>query len=678
MSEPVEPLHRRILAAAVDDLGGATREGQVRMADAVARAMSTGEHLMVQAGTGTGKSLGYLAPAMSALLEGGAERVVIATATLALQAQLAGSDIPHALTAAEALTGRRPVPAVLKGRTNYACLLRVRGGLSDEQGSLFAAPDMVDAVRDSGADSASVLGAEVLLLRDWAETQVSGGELADRDDAPAHTPRAWAQVSIPTRECLGVARCPFGAECRVEESRERARRADLVVTNHALLAIDAMHGGTALPEYDLLVIDEAHELVGRMTGAASAELSPQMIERVARRVMPWTSDETALELLDAADDLGVALVEAPLEQVRDADSPVLAALQRVRAAARAVVSALGTGGANDPDRAQAAAAVKEIFDVSARMAALDHDDVVWLSERDRFGRQLVVGPLSVAGLMHASVLSRTPVVMTSATLRIGGDFTQVATTMGLWPRDRIDDGAVAPTDDDADDRQPWRSLDVGSPFDYPRQGIVYVAAHLPNPRRDGITGEALSCLAELVWAAGGRTLGLFASQRAAEAAARHVRTAVPGSTVLCQGDAQLSELTRRFVEEPDTSLFGTISLWQGIDVPGDTCRLVVIDKIPFPRPDEPLLQARQRAVTEAGGNGFMAVAATHAGLLMAQGSGRLIRRIDDRGVVAVLDPRLLTARYGSFLRASMPDMWLTREHEIAIQALRRLAADPTR
>ena len=201
---------------------------------------------------------------------------------------------------------------------------------------------------------------------------------------------------------------------------------------------------------------------------------------------------------------------------------------------------------------------------------------MWVAERERFGRQLVVGPLSVAGLMHASVLSRTPVVMTSATLRIGGDFTQVATTMGLWPRDRVDDGAAADGsgDEAADDRQPWRALDVGSPFDYPRQGIVYVAAHLPNPRRDGITGDALSCLAELVWAAGGRTLGLFASQRAAEAAARHVRSAVPGSTVLCQGDAQLSELTRRFVDEPDTSLFGTISLWQGIDVPGDTCRLV--------------------------------------------------------------------------------------------------------
>ncbi len=674
MSQTDEPLHRRILASAVDDLGGATRDGQVLMAGAVARALSTGEHLLVQAGTGTGKSLGYLAPALAALLDGDAERVVVATATLALQAQLAGSDIPHALAAAEQITGRRLVPAVLKGRTNYACVLRVRAGAPDEQGSLFGSTDMVDAVRDSGADSGSVLGAEVVMLREWAEEQVSRGELADRDDAPAHTPRAWAQVSIPTRECLGVARCPFGAECRIEESRERARRADLVVTNHALLAIDAMHGGTALPEYDLLVIDEAHELVGRVTGAASAELSPQMVERVARRVMPWTSDEPALELLEAADDLRAAIDVAPLEQVRDADNPVVPALQRVRAASRAVVSGLGSGKDNDPDRAQATAAAKEVFDISARMAALAADDVVWVSDRDRFGRQLVVGPLSVAGLMHASVLSRTPVVMTSATLRIGGDFSQVASTMGLWPRDRLEGAATPALDEADDDRQPWRALDVGSPFDYPRQGIVYVASHLPKPRRDGITDEALGCLAELVWAAGGRTLGLFASQRAAETAARHVRSAVPGASVLCQGDSQLSELTRRFVEEPDTSLFGTISLWQGIDVPGDTCRLVVIDKIPFPRPDEPLLQARQRAVTEAGGNGFMAVAATHAGLLLAQGAGRLIRRLDDRGMVAVLDPRLLTARYGSFLRASMPDMWLTRDHEVAIRALQRLAS----
>ena len=209
---------------------------------------------------------------------------------------------------------------------------------------------------------------------------------------------------------------------------------------------------------------------------------------------------------------------------------------------------------------------------------------------------------------------------------------------------------------------------------YRRQGILYIAKDLPQPGRDGIGAETLAQVAELVWAAGGRTLGLFASRRAAEAAASYVRRELPAFTVLCQGDAQLSELTRRFIAEPEACLFGTVSLWQGVDVPGDTCQLVIIDKIPFPRPDDPLMQARQRAVAKAGGNGFMTVAATHAALLLAQGAGRLIRRGDDRGVVAVLDPRLATARYGSFLRASMPDFWTTYDAEVAIGSLRRLAA----
>jgi ATP-dependent DNA helicase DinG len=218
----------------------------------------------------------------------------------------------------------------------------------------------------------------------------------------------------------------------------------------------------------------------------------------------------------------------------------------------------------------------------------------------------------------------------------------------------------------------WRGLDVGTPFDYRRQGIIYVARNMPKPGRDGVGEEVLAEIAELVWAAGGRTLGLFSSRRAAEAAAVYVRNQLPKMTILCQGDAQLPELTKRFVEQTDASLFGTLSLWQGVDVPGATCQLVIIDRIPFPRPDEPLMVARQRAVTEAGGNGFMAVAATHAALLLAQGSGRLIRRSSDRGVVAVLDPRLATARYGSFLRASMPDMWPTADRELVIGALRRL------
>ncbi len=519
------------------------------------------------------------------------------------------------------------------------------------------------------------MGAEVLALREWAEEQLDAGALADRDDAPTHTERGWQQVSIPVRECLGTQRCPQGGLCFVEKSREVSRAAELVVTNHALLAIDAMHGGTALPEHQAVIIDEAHELTARVTGAASAELSPGIVDRVGRRALSWLDDDDlATELLTSADTLKDALEQTPLERLEDANAPVVAAFEAIRSVTRRVVTALGSGtDKNEPECRQAAAAVKEVFDVAERMAALSEHDVVWVADRERSGREARVSPLTVAGLMRSRVFGEHTTVLTSATLKLGGDFTGIAGSVGLREDERVRDAASAPERTEDDERQPWRGIDVGSPFSYEKQGILYLARAMPQPGRDGISDAVLEEVAELVWAAGGRTLGLFSSRRAAETAAVHVRKQLPKQKILCQGDAQLSELTRRFVAEEESSLFGTLSLWQGIDVPGSTCRLVIIDRIPFPRPDEPLTVARQRAVADAGGNGFMAVAASHAALLLAQGSGRLIRRVSDRGVVAVLDPRLATARYGSYLRSSMPPMWTTSDRETAIGALRRLA-----
>jgi ATP-dependent DNA helicase DinG len=265
--------------------------------------------------------------------------------------------------------------------------------------------------------------------------------------------------------------------------------------------------------------------------------------------------------------------------------------------------------------------------------------------------------------MRSRLLADKTVVFTSATLRLGGDFEPVAGSFGLAGADR---------------GTRWEGIDVGSPFDYPRQAILYVAAHLPQPGRDGMAQATLDEIVALVDAAEGRTLGLFSSRRAAEAAAEEVRARLPHLTTLAQGEAQLPELARQFTGDPHTCLFGTLSLWQGLDVPGDTCQLVLIDRIPFPRPDDPLLSARQRAVERAGGNGFMTVAASHAALLLAQGAGRLIRTTEDRGVVAVLDPRLAKARYGSFLRASLPPMWTTTDPAVARAALARLAAPTSR
>ena len=217
----------------------------------------------------------------------------------------------------------------------------------------------------------------------------------------------------------------------------------------------------------------------------------------------------------------------------------------------------------------------------------------------------------------------------------------------------------------------WTGLDVGSPFAHGRSGILYVARQLPPPGRDGLAPEYLTELAELIEAAGGRTLGLFSSMRAARQATSALRESL-GFPLLCQGDDATAQLVKEFAADEPTCLFGTLSLWQGVDVPGPSLRLVVIDRIPFPRPDDPLASARTRATEARGGNGFMDVSAAHAALLLAQGAGRLLRTMEDKGMVAILDPRLATARYAGFLRASLPPFWTTTDPALVRAALRRL------
>lgn len=657
---PVGPV-TRLLGEAVSALGGAERPGQVQMAEAVARAFVEEEHLLVQAGTGTGKSLAYLVPSLLHR-----ERVVVATATLALQHQLVERDIPRLMKAVEASSAGKDVDtsfAVLKGRSNYACLHRVREGVPDDQGALVQMPE-------------GSMGQKVLELRDWAEKEAEGGGSGERDAAPRHTDREWRQVSVSHRDCLGAARCPFGQECFAEVAREKAHRSHVIVTNHSLLAIDAIEGVPMIPEYDAVVIDEAHELTARVTQAATDELSALDVERAAKRSQRHVDGSEADDLADAADALRDAMAECDAGRFERLPVHLGDALQLVRDAARACVSAYPKDnpkdGEGDPGKQQSKGMVADVFAVAERMAADLESDVLWLGEaRERMPARLYVAPLAVWGPMRDKLLSEKTVVLTSATLMLGGDFASVATSVGLKPTERVGVGReIAP----GDGVLPWRGLDVGSPFDYGQQSILYVARHLPQPGRDGLVKAQLDEIVELVDAADGRALGLFSSRRAAEAAAEAVRERLPHLTILAQGDAQLPELAKQFVEDPHTVLFGTLSLWQGLDVPGDTCQLVLIDRIPFPRPDDPLMSARQKAADKAGGNGFMQVAATHAALLMAQGAGRLIRTTSDRGVVAVLDPRLATARYGSFLKASLPPMWTTTDPAVVRKALARLAS----
>jgi ATP-dependent DNA helicase DinG len=623
-----------LLDAAVAAIGGVHRPGQVEMADAVATAMREGTHLLVQAGTGTGKSLGYLVPA---LLHD--ERVVVATATIALQNQVVDRDLPALIDAVEPVLGRRPSYAILKGRSNYLCKNKVYGGMPDEPEEALFDPSPTTA-----------LGRDVARLRAWAQETGTG----DRDELDPGVPdRAWRQVSVTARECLGAQRCPFGGECSAELARERAGQAEIVVTNHALLAIDALENFIVLPEHDVVVVDEAHELVDRVTGVATDELTPVMVQRAARlgrRVVE------VQDLLDSAQTLEGVLGGLAEGRIVDLPEDLSVAVNAVRDAAREVGSDLArVSGADEGARKVAQAAVGDVHDTAARIAGHSPYDVTWLSEEQRRGRVLNVAPLHVSGLLREALFGNRAVVLTSATLELGGSFDAVAREVGLT----------------GDDAPQWTGLDVGSPFDYPKQGILYIARRLPPPGRDGTAPAALDELAGLVEAAGGRTLGLFSSRRAAETAALELRGRLD-IPILCQGEDRTDALVRAFRADPATCLFGTLSLWQGVDVPGDTCRLVVIDRIPFPRPDDPLMSARAQAVADAGGNGFMSVSAVHAALRLAQGSGRLIRTASDRGVVAVLDSRLATARYGGFLRSSLPGFWVTTDREVALGALRRL------
>jgi ATP-dependent DNA helicase DinG len=649
----------QLLTTAVTALGGSERSGQLDMATAVAQAFETGEHLAVQAGTGTGKSLAYLVPAIDRAVTDNAP-VVVSTATIALQRQLVNRDLPALVDALAEALPRKPRFALLKGRQNYLCLNKIHNGSAADPGE-----EPQELFRPQAA---SALGREVQRLTEWASSTESG----DRDDLkPGVADRSWGQVSVSARECLGMTRCPFGTDCFSERARAKAGGADVVVTNHALLAINAVADSPVLPEHKLLVVDEAHDLVDRVTAVATGELTATTLGVAARRIAQLVEPELIQRWERASASFITVIQNASAGRMDHLDDELATDLTALRDAASAARSTIDTS-PTDPKaaaaRSEAVASLAEIADTATRILASfgpaipDRTDVVWLDHEDNRGSTrtvLRVAPLSVAGLLRSRLFAGSTAVLTSATLTVGGSFDAMAKAWGL-------------AGEQAGKEPRWRGLDVGSPFQHAKAGILYVAAQLPPPGRDGTgTAEQLTEIAELITAAGGRTLGLFSSMRAARAAADAMADRL-STPVLCQGEDNTAALIEQFAADPATSLFGTLSLWQGVDVPGPSLSLVIIDRIPFPRPDDPLLSARQRAVAAAGGNGFMAVAASHAALLLAQGAGRLLRGIDDRGVVAVLDSRMATARYGGYLRASLPPFWPTTDAAAVRAALKRL------
>lgn len=672
------------LDAVVSGLGGECRDGQRAMARAVEHALATREHLLVQAGTGTGKSVAYLVPTIMRAVAS-KRAIVISTATLALQRQLVGRDLPRIAAALAPLLGRTPTFAVAKGRHNYVCKARLNAEFAlpedDDSAALFAAPT-------------TKLGREAKRVRTWAFRTATG----DREDLePAPDPRVWRALSVSGNECVGATKCPYGDECFTEKTRAEAAAADIVVTNHAMLVIHALTGHPLLPDHEAIIVDEGHDLADSVTNQATESLSAMAVERAASRCRRMVENDIVAMLDDAADGLSGLFGELakswPQRIVRDPDHESLLAqstfvpvLSAIRDAANNALVALASVSKGDPDapadvqanRVRARVAVTEIHDVAGRLLALKDHDVAWLDRAEGRPPVLHVAPLTVSGLLAENLFGEQTVIVTSATLTLGGDFDAIARSLGL----RAEPRAFNPDafDDDPEEQEPapatvWTSLDVGTPFDLARQGMLYVAAHLPAPGRDGTSPEQLRELRELVEASGGRALALFSSWRGVDAAETELQPVCDelGITLLVQTRGMpVSELVQRFAADETSVLLGTLSLWQGVDVPGDACSLVIIDRIPFPRPDDPLHAARQSRVDSAGGSGFMSVAVPRAALLLAQGAGRLIRTQADRGVVAVLDSRLATARYGAYLRKSMPPYYATQDRVTVLQSLRNL------
>ena len=652
---------RKALDAAVAAIGGAPREGQIEMAEAVANALTDRHHLMVQAGTGTGKSLAYLVPA---LVHG--RKVLVATATLALQRQLVERDLPAAVPALEKVLGREITYGIYKGVGNYICLQKMNTEEPDPDGEVLL--------------EISHLGKDAQRLHACAKTP---GVSGDRDDAPDVDRRVWAANSLSGRECVGADVCNYGSQCFAAKAKTKAQSADVVITNHTLLAIEIVDSHPILPERDAVILDEAHEFMDRTTQAVTEELTSARVIRAAAMARKHMPGKLSDALTKAADIFHDAMADYG-DQIRgdfsaqgrldEIPSSLEAPIRKVKEAAAAIVQIIN---ADDEivdadaiaERARVKGAVNEVNTTCGKLLKMGNTHVLWYEPTFS---TLHLAPLSVSEVLRANLLTKTPVIATSATLTVGNGFDAMARSIGFVVGSDVDseseDGDIDPAN--------VQMLDVGSPFDFANQGVLYMPKHLPEPGRDGPSQEVLTELGELIDAAGGRTLALFSSWRGVEAADAHLRDVLKELpiTIITQkrGDA-VGPLVERFAKDETSILLGTMSLWQGVDVPGNSCILVAIDRIPFPRPDEPVMSARASLADASGGSGFMQVSLPRAALLLAQGTGRLIRSVDDRGVVAILDSRIVTKRYGSVLLNSMPPLWRTSDRAVVVDSLRRLS-----
>ncbi|CAB4691758.1 MAG: ATP-dependent DNA helicase [Actinobacteria bacterium] len=579
--------------------GFESRPEQAALADAVARSLTSGEHLVAEAGTGTGKSLAYLIPS----LESG-ERVVVATATKALQTQLLEYDVP---AAARAL-GRKVNVEILKGRANYVC----RRQLSTFGQMLLREP------RDEEAWE---------VIEPWLEETVTG----DRAELPIEPSESlWAELAVGSDRCVGR-RCALLSSCFAEAARQRASEAELVIANHALYFADIAADGGVLPEHGAVVFDEAHRLEETAATWLGGRVSRHAIRRLTLDVERACRDEKqqvparVLDRVELATDRFLAAVtpatgrrrlrEPPLELVR----PLVEALADLNHA----LAGDGEGFETLGRRSLALAATAEACldpDTEGRVVWSEPDSVAW-------------APVDVATELRDRLWREGPTaILVSATLTTGEDARFVRRRLGL---------------DQA------RELVVGSPFDYRSQALLYLPRGMPDPRADEFGAKVAEEVRALLQLSEGRALVLTSSYRALGELKASLQGNVPYE-VLVQGEAPRERLLERFRSEVSSVLLATSTFWQGVDIPGEALSLLVIDKLPFSAPGDPLYEARCEAVSKAGGDWFADFALPMAMLQLRQGFGRLIRSHSDRGVVAILDPRLRTKAYGRAFLAALP------------------------
>ncbi len=631
--------------SALDDVitakDGNRRQGQAAMTEAVADAIEDRHHLLVEAGTGTGKSLAYLVPA---LLSG--ERVVVATATKTLQDQLADAELPLLADVLDT----EVTWAVLKGRQSYACMAKLGerfGGDLKGSGTPELFPDSdIEALRE---------------VATWAASHPTG----DRDDLPAAVSDAlWREASVSGMECPGAKRCAQGPECRAERAAQRARAARVVVTNHHLYALHLASGGRILPSHGVTVFDEAHKLEAAVASAFGIDMGPGRLTSFANNAARLVRGrdkglvdavrETATEM----DKLFRDLPEARLDPgAGDVGSIISRATKVVGAAAKQL-------GGDEGPVARVKTQGGHLLGDAALALGLPSGYVAW-AEPARAALRLA--PVEVAESLGRSVLVHHPVILTSATLTTGGSFVPVARRTG-FVESSLDPDPLA---EDVDEPLPrtYRGLRVESSFDYSKAGLLYVASHLPDPRQEAFGAAATAEIELLLEAAGGRALVLTTSHRMVDTIAAGL-----GSThrILVQGQLPKKRLIAEFAGDERSVLVATMGYWEGIDVPGSSLSLVIIDKLPFPRPGDPLFDARRDAVTARGGDPFNEIDLPHAAMLVAQGAGRLIRGEDDRGVVALLDHRVTSKRYGQRILRSLPRLLRTSDRERAVRFLRSL------